>query len=147
MWAVLREPGWGRYEDDDLLMLLGVRPERARAWIFFECCQDGALLFGWALRTGVTAEVTRDATRHVTWTSIETAAQFLGLSSAALRKALERRAVRAPDGGIEAELDGVRGRKLGRLWRVCLSASWAAPPERTLQPAEATRNDRKDNRS
>lgn len=31
MWAVLREAGWGRYEDDDLRVLLGVHPERARA--------------------------------------------------------------------------------------------------------------------
>jgi hypothetical protein len=35
---------------------------------------------------------------------------MLGVSPGALRKALERRAIRAPDGGTEANVDGVRGR-------------------------------------
>jgi hypothetical protein len=54
------------------------------------------------------------------WLSVQSAADILGLTPAALRKSLDRRAVRSPDGAIEAELDGVRGRKLGRLWRVNL---------------------------
>jgi hypothetical protein len=37
---------------------------------------------------------------------------------------LERRAVKAVDGGIEANVDGVRARKLGRLWRVRFSEAW-----------------------
>lgn len=61
------------------------------------------------------------------WVSIERAAAHLGLSEGALRKALERRAVRAGDGGTEALLDGVRARKFGRLWRVRFSESWGAP--------------------
>ena len=61
------------------------------------------------------------------WLSVQSAADLLGLPAAALRKSLERRAVRAPDGGIKAEIDGVRGRKLGRLWRVLLSSAWTLP--------------------
>ena len=61
------------------------------------------------------------------WLSVTAAAEILGLSPTALRKSLDRRAVRAADGGTEAELDGVRGRKLGRLWRVALSSAWAVP--------------------
>ena len=61
------------------------------------------------------------------WTSLARAAAALDMTDAALRRALERRAVRAPDGGIEAELDGVRGRKLGRLWRVQLGERWLSP--------------------
>ncbi|MDI1444855.1 hypothetical protein [Polyangium sp. 6x1] len=63
----------------------------------------------------------------VPWVSIERAAAFLGLSPGALRKSLERRAVRAGDGGTEALLDGVRARKFGRLWRVKFSEAWGAP--------------------
>lgn len=58
------------------------------------------------------------------WVSIKTAADYLDMSPEALRRTLERRAVRAPDGGIEANIDGVRARKLGRLWRVQFSARW-----------------------
>lgn len=61
------------------------------------------------------------------WLSIERAAAHLGLSAGALRKSLERRAVRAGDGGTEALLDGVRARKFGRLWRVRFSEAWGAP--------------------
>jgi hypothetical protein len=61
------------------------------------------------------------------WISVQTAADLLGLTPAALRKSLDRRAVRSADGGIEAELDGVRARKLGRLWRVTLSTAWTLP--------------------
>ncbi len=49
---------------------------------------------------------------------------MLDITPAALLRALERAAHRAGDGGIEAELDGVRGRKLGRRWRVSLSEAW-----------------------
>jgi hypothetical protein len=61
------------------------------------------------------------------WISLQSAAGLLGLSPAALRKSLDRRAARTPDGGIEAELDGVRARKLGCLWRVTLSPAWTVP--------------------
>jgi hypothetical protein len=36
------------------------------------------------------------------WVSVKTAAEFLGMSPDALRRALERHAARAPDGGVEA---------------------------------------------
>src|SRR5262245_31772654 len=61
------------------------------------------------------------------WLSVQSAADILGLTPPALRKALDRRAVRSPDGGTVAELDGVHGRKLGRLWRVALSLAWSEP--------------------
>jgi hypothetical protein len=58
------------------------------------------------------------------WTTVEDAAAVLSMSPEALRRALERRAMRAPDGGVEVSWDGVRARKLGRLWRVSLSERW-----------------------
>lgn len=58
------------------------------------------------------------------WLTLHDAAQVLGLSSAALRKQLERRARRASDGGIEANIDGVRARKFGKLWRVSFGEGW-----------------------
>ncbi len=61
------------------------------------------------------------------WLSLQAAADVLGMTSAALRKVLERNARRADDGVTEAEVNGVRGRKLGRLWRVTLSAAWMVP--------------------
>ena len=60
------------------------------------------------------------------WTSVDVAAEFLGTTATALRRTLERRVLRAADGGIEANGDGVRARKFGRLWRVQFSASWLA---------------------
>ena len=60
------------------------------------------------------------------WLSVAEAAAFLSMTDDALRKALERRSVRAADGSIEAEFDGVRGRKLGRGWRVQLSERWSS---------------------
>lgn len=58
------------------------------------------------------------------WMTVEQGAVVLAMSSEALRRSLERKAVRAPDGGVEASWDGIRGRKLGRLWRVSLSERW-----------------------
>ena len=63
----------------------------------------------------------------VRWISLPSAADLLGLTPEALRKTLDRRARKVADGGIEAALDGVRARKLGRLWRVALSEAWTAP--------------------
>ena len=48
--------------------------------------------------------------------------------AALIRASLERHAVRAPDGVIEATIDGVRARKLGRLWRVAFSERWLGVP-------------------
>jgi hypothetical protein len=59
----------------------------------------------------------------VAWVGVDVAAQTLGLSSEALRKKLDRNSNLAPDGVVEAVIDGVRGRKFGRLWRVSFSAS------------------------
>jgi hypothetical protein len=61
------------------------------------------------------------------WLTVRDAAPLLSMSPDALRRSLERYAVRAPDGGIEANIDGLRARKLGRLWRVMLAGAWAAP--------------------
>ena len=58
------------------------------------------------------------------WMTVEQGAVVLAMSSEALRRSLERKAVRAPDGGVEASWDGIRGRKIGRLWRVTLSERW-----------------------
>ena len=56
------------------------------------------------------------------WVSVRTAAEFMDMSPDALRRALERHAVRAPDGVVEANIDGVRARKFGRLWRIQFSS-------------------------
>lgn len=64
------------------------------------------------------------ATRTRPWRSLEAAAKYLDESSDGLRKKLERVRRIGPDGVVEAELDGLRGRKLGRLWKVKLSEAW-----------------------
>jgi hypothetical protein len=80
------------------------------------------------------------------WTSIAAAAAVLGLTPEALRKQLERRAVRAPDGGIEADLDGVRARKLGRTWRVTLGIRWTEPLDASyVDPRRSKHADRSRN--
>lgn len=76
-----------------------------------------------------------------TWMSIQRAAAFLGLGAAALRRSLERHATPGRDGVTEAHVDGVHARKLGRLWRVRLSAAWlgdGAYPARVEEAPRAT---------
>lgn len=63
------------------------------------------------------------------WVSLRAAADFLSLEPGSLRRTFERRAKRVPDGGVEAELDGVVARKFGRLWRVRFSDSWVSERE------------------
>lgn len=60
------------------------------------------------------------------WYALREAAHVLGLSPAALRKLLERRAKRARDGGTEASVDGVRARKFANRWRVSFGEAWQA---------------------
>ena len=74
-----------------------------------------------------TREPGRAFTAPAQWVSMDKAAAHLGMSAEALRKTLERRAVRASDGTTEAVLDGVRARKFGRLWRVRFSEAWGLP--------------------
>lgn len=62
------------------------------------------------------------------WMTVVSASEILDLSPEALRRTLERHAVRAPDGGTEAHVDGVRARKFGRLWRVQFSERWSVEP-------------------
>lgn len=62
------------------------------------------------------------------WLSVDSAAAVLDLTPSALRRALERRARVASDGAVVAEFDGVRARKLGRLWRVQLGHQWLEAP-------------------
>lgn len=61
------------------------------------------------------------------WMCLNKAAAHLGMGVAALRRTLERRALRTHDGSTEAALDGVRARKFGRLWRVRFSEAWGLP--------------------
>lgn len=63
----------------------------------------------------------------IRWLGIREAAERLSMTEEALRRTLERHAVRAPDGVTEAEINGVRGRKFGRLWRVRFSERWSDP--------------------
>jgi len=61
------------------------------------------------------------------WMTVEHAAAFLSLTPVALRRALERNARPAPEGGTISRTDGISARKLGRLWRVWLDPGWLAP--------------------
>jgi hypothetical protein len=61
------------------------------------------------------------------WMTVEQAASFLSLPVVTLRRALERNARTAPDGGTISHADGITARKLGRLWRVRLDAVWRVP--------------------
>jgi hypothetical protein len=61
------------------------------------------------------------------WISLASAAGILGTTAPALRKSLEARAAPSADGFIEAELNGTRGRKQGRTWRVLLAPSGGTP--------------------
>ena len=86
------------------------------------------------------------------WTSLQSAADVLGMSPGALRKVLERNARKGADGVTEAQVNGVRARKLGRLWRVTLSAAWgeglAAPGStKESRPSQSVRDDRDGDRS
>jgi hypothetical protein len=65
--------------------------------------------------------------RSSPWVSVDVAAHTLGMSSEALRKKLDRRSRPGPDGVVEADIDGVRARKFGRLWRVRFAARWLEP--------------------
>jgi hypothetical protein len=58
------------------------------------------------------------------WFTVREAARALSTTPAALRKQLERRARRAPDGGTEARLDGIRARKISNRWRVSFDEPW-----------------------
>lgn len=58
------------------------------------------------------------------WYALRDAAPLLGVSVGALRKLLERRAVKATDGGVEANVDGVKARKFANRWRVSLGPAW-----------------------
>jgi hypothetical protein len=60
----------------------------------------------------------------IRWFNLHDTAEFLSVSVDALRKRLERNAFKARDGGIEAQIDGIRGRKFGNHWRVALGSSW-----------------------
>lgn len=59
------------------------------------------------------------------WYPTRDAAAILGVSPEALRKQLERNQFRAPDGVVEACVNGVRGRKFAGRWRVSLGERWA----------------------
>ena len=58
------------------------------------------------------------------WYPLRDAATMLSVTPSALRKQLERRAVRAKDGGTEATVDGVRARKFANRWRVSFGRAW-----------------------
>ncbi len=65
-----------------------------------------------------------NASKSLPWLSLLAAAEHLGESADSLRKKLERASRKGADGVIEAQLDGLVGRKLGRLWKLRLSSGW-----------------------
>jgi hypothetical protein len=58
------------------------------------------------------------------WFPLRDAAAILSVSPDALRKQFERCVERAPDGGTEARIDGVRARKFANRWRVSFGKPW-----------------------
>ena len=60
------------------------------------------------------------------WMSVDAAATILSVSPVMLRRLLERSARRNASGLIEAAVDGIVARKVGRLWRVRLDEGWSA---------------------
>jgi hypothetical protein len=60
------------------------------------------------------------------WYLLRDAAVTLGVSPDALRKQLERHVTRAKDGGVEARVDGIRGRKFANRWRVSFGDAWCS---------------------
>jgi hypothetical protein len=67
-----------------------------------------------------------EGTGALRWRSVEDAAAFLGMPVRVLRQTIASKA-RTADGRIEAHLDGIIARKLGRRWRVWLSVQWTTP--------------------
>jgi hypothetical protein len=63
----------------------------------------------------------------VRWMGVEDAASILGVPVVSLRRTIERNARKRPDGSVEARVDGIVARKLGRLWRVTLDPAWMKP--------------------
>ncbi len=61
------------------------------------------------------------------WVSVREAALALGFGVVSFRRLIERHTRRDAAGGIEASVDGVRARKVGRTWRVLLSSAWTSP--------------------
>lgn len=62
--------------------------------------------------------------RPLQWYALRHAAEILSISPEALRKQFERKARRTVDGGVEADVDGVRARKFANRWRVCFGDAW-----------------------
>lgn len=60
----------------------------------------------------------------VTWLALTRAAHVIDMSAHALRRRCERHAHVGEDGVIEAVFDGIRARKIGRLWRIAFSREW-----------------------
>jgi hypothetical protein len=58
------------------------------------------------------------------WVSVDVASRFLSLAPGRLRRTLERRATRDADGHVVVRMDGIVGRKFGRLWRLKFAACW-----------------------
>ena len=71
----------------------------------------------------------RSTNNPVKWLTVEEAAVFLNTNPSALRARLRRGARRGRDGGVEANFDGVRGKKLGVSWRIAFSSRWLDEPE------------------
>lgn len=65
------------------------------------------------------------------WLDVKAAAAVLGYGTVSFRRLLERHARRSRDGGVEAVVDGIRARKVGRTWRVQLSSEWTSQPRST----------------
>lgn len=66
-----------------------------------------------------------DGTTGARWMSVEDAARHLDVSEVTLRRRFQKHARKAPDGAIQARVDGLTARKVGSHWKVWLSPVWA----------------------
>jgi len=78
-----------------------------------------------------TAKAGERSVDRLHWMSVDQAAAILGIPVLTLRRAIERNVVRAIGGGMQAQVDGIRARKFGRLWRVWLDPGWTEPAAKT----------------
>ena len=76
------------------------------------------------------------------WMPVASAARIFGTTAPALRKALDAGATLGADGVVEAEANGIRGRKQGGTWRVLFAPSGdkkvGADPANDVGPPEST---------
>jgi hypothetical protein len=110
--------------------LLRLRGLALRLGVKLELPEDQELASSVRAATTKTRGRRSEGSDRALWLGIQRAAELLDEDPESLRKKLERAARRTSDGHVESEIDGVRGRKFARLWKVQLPPGWASPAGR-----------------